>query len=364
MMSRDRNCHEAGDSPREDTSPEVIEQAADWFGRREVGLSAAEEAAFARWIEADVRHAEAYREMNQTWESLDGLRESAQRVAAGRRDAVDKKVFAFRRRTMILPLSLAAAAAVAITFVTLRQPPATPVPVVQHASAGAGGMRMLELPDQSVLHLNANSAVEVQFTPAERQVVLVRGEAHFTVTKNSTRPFVVVAGDVSVQVVGTAFGVRLDNEAVAVIVTEGTVSVSSPRMGGEAGGRARAIPAARGEPSILTAGQRAVVPLTAGVAAQTVVVETMAGEELARALDWRVPVLEFDGAPLAEVVAQFNLHNVHQLEVADADLALRPFGGNFRADNYAGFVRLLEMRFGVIAERQGDRTVLRQRAAR
>ena len=73
------------------------------------------------------------------------------------------------------------------------------------------------------------------------------GEAYFTVAKNPGRPFVVAAGGVGVRAVGTAFNVRLDSDAVEVLVTEGRVQVSRSGFDDEG--------------SSLVAGQRAIVKL-------------------------------------------------------------------------------------------------------
>jgi transmembrane sensor len=55
-----------------------------------------------------------------------------------------------------------------------------------------------------------------------------------------------------------------------------------------------------------------------------------------------------------------NRYNGHQLIIEDAELRKQLFGGSFRADNYNGFVQLLERRFGVVAERAGETTILRR----
>ena len=54
---------------------------------------------------------------------------------------------------------------------------------------------------------------------------LVRGEAHFVVAADASRPFVVSAGAVSVRAVGTEFVVRYSAREIGVLVTEGRVAV-------------------------------------------------------------------------------------------------------------------------------------------
>ena len=65
--------------------------------------------------------------------------------------------------------------------------------------------------------------------------------------------------------------------------------------------------------------------------------------------------------PLGDVVAEFNRFNRQHLVVRDPDTAAILVGGNFRADNVDGFVRLLEAGFDVQTEPQGGSQVLLRR---
>jgi transmembrane sensor len=214
------------------------------------------------------------------------------------------------------------------------------------------GYERVALADGSSLELNAASEVGVHFSPAERRVRLVRGEAHFTVAKDPARPFVVEAGNIAVRAVGTAFNVRLDERAVEVLVTEGRVAVAAPAD------ERRPVPAAPA--AQLAASERIVVAHSGGVAARPEV-ERVDPAALRAALAWQERRLVFVDTPLAEALAQFNRRNRVQLELADADLATLPIGGSFRAENVDAFVRLL-VSGGEITVEQPDpaRIVLRK----
>lgn len=77
-----------------------------------------------------------------------------------------------------------------------------------------------------VLVLDASSAVEDDTGGALRTVTLLRGGGFFDVTTDG-RGFVVQAGDVSVEVLGTAFEVMHLEDGLRVTVSEGHVSVRS-----------------------------------------------------------------------------------------------------------------------------------------
>jgi len=198
----------------------------------------------------------------------------------------------------------------------------------------------------------------LQFTAAERRVVLVHGEAQFAVARNPLRPFVVRAGGVDVRAIGTAFNVKLDGAQLEVLVTEGTVQVAArpPAVAATADARPPAPMVER-----LTAGHRTVISVAPRPAdAVPPVVIATSPEEIARLLDWQPRLLDFDFTPLHEVAAEFNRRNRVQLTLADPALATLPIVASIRSDNVEGFVRLLETTLNIRAERRtADEIALR-----
>lgn len=82
------------------------------------------------------------------------------------------------------------------------------------------------LRDGSLVETEANTAILVERHQEEAvSLDLARGRARFVVTKRSPRQFSIVAGDVTVRVVGTRFWVSRRGEQVRVEVEEGTVEV-------------------------------------------------------------------------------------------------------------------------------------------
>ncbi len=336
---------------------EVIElEAADWLVLHDRGLTVAQQKEFSAWLAVDPRHAEIFAELEETWtrlaEARDESPELTQAAAASRATAVPAHT---RRRSKLLWWSVPLAAAAALALVYLAQTP-PPVAVVDGfattAETQVGGLRKLTLPDGSLVQLNTDSAVTVHYTTAERRVSLVRGEAHFQVTKNPARPFIVSASGVAVRAVGTAFDVRMRPESIEVLVTEGRVRLNDTTDGKSL------LPFAvnDGAEPLLEAGQRAVVPLAGATPAAVAAVPTT---EMGQALAWQSRQLEFAATPLAEVVAEFNRYNRHKLVIADPRLATQRFGGTFPVDDTEALVRLLEANFGVVAERGERETKLR-----
>ncbi len=195
------------------------------------------------------------------------------------------------------------------------------------------------LPDGSVAVLRDGAEIAVEFSASARRVALRRGEAHFDVVKDPSRPFVVSSPGLEVRAVGTAFSVGLGGDVVEVLVTHGRVAVEP-----------EAKPAA-----LVDAGQRARVP-SAGRAE----VRVLSTVELAHASAWRVPQIEFSQTPLAEAVALINARLAPAgqrgiaMEPADAALRELRLSGFLAADNGEGFLGLLESNFGVHADRSGS----------
>lgn len=390
------------DSDRPSDREAIEATAAAWLAERGGGLTLARAAEFARWRTADPRHEAAVVRLEASWSALRDLRELR---PAGRR-LPDPDLLAparmprrVGRRPALAAVAMAASLVLAVVWWVTRDPFAARSQA-QHYATNNGAYQEVTLEDGSLLELNTNSEVTVSFTPAERRVRLVRGEAHFTVAKNPSRPFEVEAGAVAVRAVGTAFNVRVGSSDIEVLVTEGKVAVANPvglalarstgsgpqagrgvagpltedgpdaaaspdAPGGQAAVPASARTAPRSppmSPTLVSAYERTVVPITPSAVTAPPVVEKIGPEALRDALAWRTQRLNFQDTPLAEVVAQFNRRNAVQIELADDGLATLPVGGSFRADNVDTFVRLLTADNEIVAERpEPGRIVLRKR---
>lgn len=326
----------ANSYPVDETDP-VAQAAAEWALRHDRGLTAVEQDEFSHWLAANPRHRAAWAEHRWGWDELDrlaGLQTSIHAVPDPDLLAPHRRLKQLRR---LVPLLAAAAAIAAGIFLAEKPPqpatiPAPPAPVQSLAL-----IEKRELSDGSVIELNRGAVVTQNYTAGERRVRLERGEAHFKVAHDTTRPFFVEAGGVAVRAVGTAFNVRLDPAAVEVLVTEGKVGVQ--RFDRQA--------AIRNEsPAIsLTAGEGTVVSLAPS--APTPQVTVVPPAEIEARLAWQPRLLDFTDAPLSEIVAEFNRHNPVRLTLIGPDLGRLRLSVMFRSDNVEGFVRLMESDFNM-----------------
>lgn len=83
------------------------------------------------------------------------------------------------------------------------------------------------LPDESVVKLNKNSAMSYPeyFKGDKREIRLTKGEAFFTITPDSDKPFIIKTKEITIRVVGTSFNVKCSENSTEVIVASGKVKV-------------------------------------------------------------------------------------------------------------------------------------------
>lgn len=329
----------------------IPEIAARWVVRQDRRLTPAEEAELTAWLAADPRHALALKQSTASWHRF-------RQIATAIRRAPAETVKPRSTLHWIGAGGLAAAAALALAAIVResRVPHLAREPNVPAAASAAASTQRFA--DGSFARLKNGAQIVAAYSPAERRIRLIRGEAFFSVTKDSTRPFLVEVENVTVRAVGTAFAVRCEPQTVDVLVTEGTVKVTPPAS----------IPAppeggtAEDSSAMVEAGHRAVVARTLQSGLPGVMITAVSSEVIAQALAWNESMLEFAGAPLSAVVAAFSQRTGRRIEIGDPALGTVRLGGRFPTDDIDGFVRVLEEIYDVKAERQADSTIVLRKA--
>jgi len=227
-----------------------------------------------------------------------------------------------------------------------------PVDVPQNAPAMpyytvAGEQRVVHLADGSIVELGPDSEVSVGYTPAERELTLVRGQAIFTVSKNPKRPFVVRAGNGSVTAIGTVFNVRRMADDVQVRVLEGTVAVRPQSAESTADD---AEPAAQSV-ALVTAGNQT---LYSGQGIMTPVEEADVHADLA----WRVGVLTMVNRELSDVIQELNRFVENEVAIGDDAVGRFHFTGTVYPDKIDEWLEGLTQGYPLKVVRIGGRTIL------
>ena len=238
-------------------------------------------------------------------------------------------------------------------------------------STAVGQQESATLADGSVVLLNTNSQIKVDYGNEYRAVRLLQGEAHFTVARNAERPFRVYAGRGRVQAVGTAFSVYLKGDAIDVTVTEGSVAVAS--VHGGSSGYPQQLDRLRssGTDTVIedtfvetlgtvNAGQSVTLEDSddAGTLRTVNAIETVAAREMNKRLSWRGGMLTFTGDRLEDVVNEISRYTTVSIEIADPAVRARRIGGRFPIGETDAMFDALEANFGLRVDRLGHDRVL------
>jgi transmembrane sensor len=304
-------------------------------------VAAADRQAFEAWLHQDPRHRRAAAELSTVWSALDGLAEAKR----------DEKIATFTN-TAKLPLlhhpqrwwfaAAAMLAALAVGAIWLQRGSE-----LQTLATAVGQQRNVALADGSIVTLNTNTIVETDFRRHTREIYLRKGEAHFQVAHDRSRPFLVHAGDAVVRAVGTAFEVRvLTDQHVDVVVNEGRVEVQATApMPASANPSTQTRTAAATTVRALNAGERL------STASHDYAVTPITAQQLSIELAWREGAIVFDGEPLSEAIAEIERYTDARIVVSDPAIAGLRVGGRFRTGNVQEFFDALQTALPVTIRR-------------
>ncbi|MGH6613686.1 FecR family protein [Sphingomonas sp.] len=297
------------------------DEAAEWVALMDSGhWSTSDEEALQRWLAVDaLRHGLLLR-AHATWMAVDHALASDQPVPEDIEELeVDDQAPGAGRWGRRAILGGVAAAGAAVFFGRMWQ-----LGAETDYSTNLGEIRRVPLADGSVMTMNSSSSVAIRMERRARRVSLTQGEAWFDVAKNAARPFIVEAGPVRAKAIGTAFSVRMRDNGVEVLVTEGIVETWSDDV--------------VGKPIRLGAGQRAII----GAGAARVEPEEAS---IDRALAWRGGIIDLSGETLGEAASEFNRYNERKVVVTDARMAAERMDGVFRINDPEGFADAVRVGF-------------------
>jgi transmembrane sensor len=205
------------------------------------------------------------------------------------------------------------------------------------------------LSDGSSIVLDTQSRIDVSYSPQQRTVRLVSGQAWFQVAHDAAWPFVVDAGDRRIIALGTAFDVRLDDrdDTVRVTLAEGKVAVEaiqSPLI--------RLIHSAP-PASVLSPGDLLVV--SGAKPAQS------RRADVAKVGSWRQGQIMFDDDTLASAIAEMNRYSTQHIVLADSSLAALRVSGVFNAGHSRNFIEAVTSHYAIVAEEVDGHVVLKPR---
>ena len=278
---------------------DVVDQAIDWSVKMTFNTPDSDtRSAFEQWLAAKPEHAQAWQRMQSLSGRFAGLPKAAalkplERLPEGRLQ---------RRQALKL---LALLAGIGVTGWSARA--YTPWQrLVADYSTRIGEHRRWTLDDGSVLDLNTDSAVSLDFDSQQRLLTLLRGELALDSGRDAAnRPLRVQTPQCLLETLGARFEARLLDGATCLSVAQGAVQV---RRGADT--------------LVAQAGERWRIG-----AIQSVPLPALTAQHSA----WRDGMLIARDLPLGEVLAELGRYCVGHLG-CDPAIAGLPVSGNFGTD--------------------------------
>ena len=368
----------------------ITDEAALWFVRaQERDFPAGEREELASWFAASAEHVQAYLSVAAVTQEL------AELPSTDDIDALIELASASSEQSNVIPLIDPGIARPDDVHKEFRPEAAQPVPTearprrrfiaaaasvllaalvgffvyVERDSSdqelyttGVGEQASFPLQDGSVITLNAQSALRVDYGEEAREIELMAGEAMFDVERDPGRPFRVTTDRAVIEAVGTQFNVRSRGDNTTVTVVEGIVDVQPTAPNdlppGESvllvddvqPGSSALAPSSRQLASTarLTVGQQARVNGGALAVFEANVQKT---------ISWRARRLVFEAWTLKDVVSEFNIYNDQQFVIHDPVLETRAISGSFSADDRESFALFLSETGLAVPERRVDGTI-------
>jgi transmembrane sensor len=343
----------------------IAEQAGDWFVGNDEGLPDVQDSAdLAAWLKTSPVHIEEFLGVSVIARDLREARthpEYSLEAILARACAEDEPgVHPLRhppsnavrvgasRRWLTATVAMAACVLLSIgLFLTWNggpnwQPAASDGVTALHFETRHGEQLTRRLADDSVLHLNTDSAITIRYGKHERVAVLTSGEADFEVAHDLKRAFRVRAGSVEVSDLGTTFEVRLGRDSTVVTVVEGEVAVRPSTVTGR--------PAGSPWTDVqVGANQQVIIANGIWPPAKAVAVDAQ------RATAWLRREISFDHEPLEKVSAEFNRYAPKPIEIVTPGLQKLEISGAFATDDPAAFIAFLRSMEGVQVEETATR---------
>jgi transmembrane sensor len=339
----------------------IAEQAAGWFIENRAGLSIDQRNSFNAWLKASPIHVEEYLTLAAITRDLRAACEHSQSSvdellgrARDEHDALAERGWprAFsastspgRPRMWTAGVALAALGVLSLGLVGVWKLK----PTANVADSGAiaavhfetrhGEQQTRRLADNSVIHLNTDTAVTIRFGKTDRLVVLSSGEADFEVAHEPERAFRVLTGAAQIVAIGTNFDVRLQQQSTVVTVVRGQVAVGPPQ-----------IPASSTSngyqgPKFVQLAANQQLSITNGARAAT-----LSAIDAQHTTAWLHRQIMFEHEPLERVANEFNRYASKPFEITTPALGALEISGVFATDDTAAFIAFLRSLDGVRVE--------------
>ncbi|MEM6650680.1 MAG: FecR domain-containing protein [Pseudomonadota bacterium] len=321
------------------------EEASLWIMRFDEGeISLETRQKFGAWYQKTEQNKQAYDRLSGLWQQLDHFHQETDLFQTDDDISSLHNAKAVLKKPVFHPLLKGAVAASFITCLTIigyfqfTSPYAS---LNEVHTTSIGEQKTIELSDGSVVILNTNSSLEIDYRRHARHITLMKGEAFFTVAKSLNAPFVVMTDKGIAKALGTEFSVRLYEDKLDVVVREGIVEILKQEdhltsQSEEDQGLKPLDQLIAGEAMRLAKNSNSAEPIIL--------------ENVEDQLDWRDGILSFKGESLEKVIADVSRYTDLKIEIDGEDLRQQPIGGYFKVGETEPLFEALKIMANIDAE--------------
>jgi len=332
-------------------------QASQWISKMDRGFNATENDAFIAWANQSDLHRETLFSFAALWDDLSVLNELSALFPINNQHKKKKS-----SQTFITKIAMAAS--IVFVFILGSNIYTNLLPdskmneqqytEIKNLSTVVGQQSRFSLSDGSIIQLNTNSLVKINFSQNKRLLTLVRGEARFDVAKDKTRPFTVTSGDKSFTALGTIFNVQKNsNQDMELVVTEGRVLITKAnQLIDRIAKKIYQLPKEQLPGLLVTSGEKAIISQEIPQKVQQVSLD-----QVQKDLAWQQGMLIFEGDSLASALAEVSRYTSTNFELVDSELAEIKIAGYFKAGDIVGLLQSLHSNFNINFEKINENSI-------
>jgi len=317
-------------------------QASHWVSLENEGENLQENKYFISWINENPKHQKAYekekeliREVRDLPENF--LNELKAEVKKDRENINKKKSSKKILLNTFAPLASAACVLFVLYFSFFRGN----IKFSKQYLALNKIQKDIILPDSSKITLDVNTKIDVKYYDNKREISLSKGKAVFDVESNKQRPFVIKTGKVDITVLGTKFEVINKEKQTQVNVTEGVVKVTNPYA----------------HDSLLVRVEKG----------QSVTLDKYSNIKPLKKIDinktalWSEGKFSFYQESIENITKEFSKYIDIDVKIKNKKIALLPVSGNFSADSFDDFLKVLPLVHPLVIEKKEGKIIIKDK---
>jgi len=340
----------------------VAVQANAWLMKiKSDTMTARDRGKFEKWLKKDPEHQAEFDLMDAIWGGVDVLKDEPAVILERNQWLANERLNARVKPKNILGIPLPifkyaafAVSLVLVVMVTWLMKDTTPSD--NNYTTATGEQRTIYLADGSSISMDTETMISYLYSTDLRSIVLKKGRALFSVAHDTERPFVVSAGKITVQAIGTQFNVyRKLQGTTSVAVSEGKILIKQKAKDQEKENKNNALPAYQNtEPAIsdkqINTKKIINLPLIQEtlVAGQSIEVNENISQfvigkiYVQKVNDWRQGRLHFNEESLQVVINEINRYLDKKIVINDARLQHIPISINFDVKHRKSFLNALK----------------------